>query len=293
MIAKKQLSSSHVTILHRSIGSLSEKMLVVQAALVMALEGKTRATATEITDRALADYEGYVQPSVVGQLASLLHIRRVTSHGRSRLVLDKTQLETLQADLAARVEAMGPEIEKALASFKALAVRVTDLEVRVSRVKDMARREPEMKKYLRDRQRVIMHLSIIERSYQDLKAKVDRMGQFEKACAELQETVKDLPSLEGRWTELREKTDGHQAEKDRIAREEERLSAAEKRLDDREQTLKERNRRYRVRHGLVELGEITTEIGERRKELDDVRKQLGEKNARLSRMLGRDQAGES
>ena len=61
---------------------LSTRLGLVQTALSMVLEGRTRATVTEVTDRASDDFEVFILPSVGGQIFSDLGVRRVSVHGQ-------------------------------------------------------------------------------------------------------------------------------------------------------------------------------------------------------------------
>ena len=290
MLTREQ-AVGNASVLHGTVSSMADRLRVVQAALMMALEGVTRATATEVSQRAMAEYNVHLMPSVVGQIASSLDIRRVTSHGRCRLVLDSSQLEPVRESLEARLDAVAPRVEETASSFRAVAERVGEMEDRIAQAVRLARREPEVREYLKEHRDLIARLEARERKYQQLLANAKRLEQLEAACMELEGKVKGLPVLESRRQKLLERTDHHVAEEHDIDASERRLAVRKKDLDAREDSLLGTGRRYDVREAVVDLAEVTTELSERRKELDDVLKLLGEKKGLLSRMLGRDTGG--
>ena len=74
-------------------------LALIQTAYAMAVEGTTRATATQIADREANEYGYSITPSNVGQVFAALEIRTATSHGKTRFVLDIKQLEQIRINL--------------------------------------------------------------------------------------------------------------------------------------------------------------------------------------------------
>jgi len=157
----------------------------------------------------------------------------------------------------------------------------------------MAHREPEVKEYLKQHGDLISRLASRERRYQQLVASAKRLKQLRAACVKLEERVKDLPTFENRLQKLKERSTEHEAEARDVQASEDRLTAREKYLDTREDSLLGTGHRLDIREGVVELEEVNRELRLAKEELDDVKKLLGEKKGLLSRMLGRDQGGNS
>ena len=86
----------------RELTELETRFLLIQSACTLALEGMTRASASQIATKALQDYKLQTQPYFIGQVFSSLNIPSVTSHGKNRFVLDSGELEKIRKDLEAR-----------------------------------------------------------------------------------------------------------------------------------------------------------------------------------------------
>ena len=74
----------------RGLKELKIQLVLIQAACVLALEGITRATAGQIASRAIKEYDIEVLPSFTGQIFTGLNIKKLTSHGKSRFVLENS-----------------------------------------------------------------------------------------------------------------------------------------------------------------------------------------------------------
>ena len=113
---------------------LSTRLGLVQTALSMVLEGRTRATVTEVTDRAADDFEVFILPSVGGQIFSDLGVRRVSVHGQRRLILEAESLQAVHDDLLGQMERLKPQVEAAAEKFERSTETVQVLEGRMSRI---------------------------------------------------------------------------------------------------------------------------------------------------------------
>lgn len=89
-------------VLLSSIAGLKDQLAIVRAAHALACEGVTRAQASQVAARAEADSGTFVSASIAGKLFAEFGIPTRTAHGRSRLVLDREQLEGILAVLAER-----------------------------------------------------------------------------------------------------------------------------------------------------------------------------------------------
>ena len=270
---------------------ISTRLALVQAAMGISMDGRTRATVTEVVNRARED----VLPSVAGQALSALGVRRVSVHGERRLVLEFDQLKLLHDELVQRFEKIKPRVEEAAERFDQLIEQVKRLEERVNRIYSMARREKEVRAFIVKFERSGGALSALENRYREIQARVQRRDQMKAAIEKTTQRVNDLPDLDKRGQALESRLAEHDASTKRVVAGEQELAQKQRALDQRKEELDRREkellgnwRRYEVREGVIEIGEVEKELKEKRKELDSVLRQLGEKHGLLKRMLGRD-----
>ena len=279
---------------------ISLRLALVQAALGMSVDGRTRATVTEVMDRAIEEAEKWIIPSVAGQVFSALGVRRVSVHGQSRLVLEFDQLKRLHEGLVERFERIKPRAEEAAQSFAHLRDQVQGLEDRVDRIRSLARREKELREFIIKYQRDDRSMADLERRYKHYESQDRRRGQLEKESKELSRRAKDLPSLEEKSRELQTRVERHEAE-------EEKADAQEKGIRNREKALGSRLHGLRRRLAVVDLAEmeeaaktktreleerkkqLEQEAGERRKVLKDLDRQIKSRRSLLDRVLGREE----
>ena len=290
--------------LKSELTDFATRLALVQSALVMALEGVSRATVSSVCQRALSDFGVYVMPSLAGQVFTGFGVRRVTSHGQNRLVLDEEKLKPLQERLSLQFEEMVPEVESAIKKFEGVADVVGDLESRMSAVYRQAEREQQIRDYVIKYQRDARDVDAWERKYREVRSQVQRREELQEAIKDLRKKVKSLPDLEERQAKLESQVAEHEAAEKEVEAEEQQLDGGQaalageqKALEQRKQELDAREkellgswRRYDVREGVIEIGEVQKELKAKRKELDGVLRQLGEKKGLLSRALGREKS---
>jgi len=112
-------------------GGLKEskmQLVLVQAACVLALEGITRATAGQIATRAIKDYGIEVLPSLTGLIFTNLNIQKLTSHGKSRFVLEYEQLKEIREQTEAQCNEMIEKLETVVKTFHQLPERISKLQ---------------------------------------------------------------------------------------------------------------------------------------------------------------------
>jgi len=112
-------------------GGLKEskmQLVLVQAACVLALEGITRATAGQIAARAIKDYGIEVLPSLTGLIFTNLNIKKLTSHGKSRFVLEYEQLKEIREQTEAQCNEMIEKLETVVKTFHQLPERISKLQ---------------------------------------------------------------------------------------------------------------------------------------------------------------------
>ena len=269
----------------------SNRILVTQAALMLVAEGRSRVTVSEVCERISEEYESFVMPSVAGQVLSSIKVRRVTSHGKSKVILDREHLELAQKELALEVERLEAQAEEIVPIFGDLAERVQELESRMQAILGLSKRRKEIDDYLQSNRPKLFEARATEQRYQKLVAEVKRANQLIQACEDLEEKLRVLPSLTARHRKLQQKMEKHEAKEADIERRERELDLSEQDLDRREEALFGRERRLDLHAMAVDLLEVEKALSERKKELDQVLKQLGEKKGLLSRLLSRDEDG--
>jgi len=112
----------------RGLKELKIQLVLIQAACVLALEGITRATAGQIASRAIKEYDIEVLPSFTGQIFTGLNIKKLTSHGKSRFVLEYDQLKEIREQTETRCEELIYKLETVIKTFHQLPERITTLQ---------------------------------------------------------------------------------------------------------------------------------------------------------------------
>ena len=239
----------------REMTDVSLRLALVQAALRMSIDGKTRATATEVTDWAREEAGNWILPSVAGQVFSALGVRRVSVHGQRRLVLEFDQLKLLHEELVERFEEIKPRAEEASKSFDQLMEQVQGLEERVQLIHTRADREKYLRDFIVKYEQNLRRFADLERRYQLFEAQAKRCEQLESEMEGLSQRVKDLPILEGRRQELQARLDKH--------------GAAEIEIKEREQALGREVYHLRHRQALVNIQELEERSETKRRELEE------------------------
>jgi DNA repair exonuclease SbcCD ATPase subunit len=292
----------------REMTDISLRLALVQAALRMSMDGRTRATVTEVVDRAKEEVDNiWILPSTAGQAFSVLGFRRVNVHGERRLVLDFGQLRKIHDGLVRQFEKIKPRVEEAAERFDRLTEQVKGLEDRMDLIYSNARQEKFLREFILKHEQTPRTTANLERQYQLLKAQAQRRDQLEAACKQYEGKLDDLKPLEERWKKLKSAVDRHEAERQKLRSQEMELTENEKRLGSRLGEYKQRLRTVEiaeldeeVKRRRTELDdetktrrkELDEELRGRREELDQVLKQLGEKKTLLTRMFGKQREGE-
>ena len=253
---------------------LSTRLGLVQTALSMVLEGRTRATVTEVTDRAADDFEVFILPSVGGQIFSDLGVRRVSVHGQRRLILEAESLQAVHDDLVGQMERLKPQVEAAAEKFERSTETVQVLEGRMSRIYQRASHEKELRAFIIKYEQEGRVANEWQSRYDGLKARIQRGEELKAACQELEAKIAELGSPEEMQKVLEEKLRDHESRMEE--------------LDQRERALLGRFFKYDVREGVVETGEVKKELKERKKELARLDRELGKKRGMLARLRGKD-----
>ena len=115
-------------IVSTGLKELKLQLVLVQAACALVLEGTTRATAGQIAARAIKDYGIEVLPSLTGLIFTNLNIQKLTSHGKSRFVLEYEQLKEIREQTEAQCNEMIEKLETVVKTFHQLPERISKLQ---------------------------------------------------------------------------------------------------------------------------------------------------------------------
>ena len=259
---------------------LSVTLSLVQAACALALEGVSRASVTEVVQRAYRDTGVEVKPSTAGQIFSAMGVRTVTSHGKNRLVINHEELLPLQEKMAAQWVEIAPRAEQYLSKFGELAERVKKLEGQRQMVLGMIEREKSNRDFLKSRELWFMRNKDLDQKVQDLRKVIARCGELERQSDLLKERIKVLPRLQKRKAKLDADLGNYQQKDQDLSKQEEELGKQEEAIGDRLADLKARLRYMRA-------DQLEQALERASNELESLSEQLGEKRSRLARLLNR------
>jgi hypothetical protein len=155
MIIRRKPDESLIRVLagNRANSGLNEmkvRLALIQAAGTMALEGTTRATASQVAFRAAADYKVNVTASVAGQTLAAFNIDSRMTHGKSKFVLDADKLEKIRVDVVSQVESAMAKLTAAIEQFQDLPQRIDRLQERWQETLAMRAREQELIKLIKE-----------------------------------------------------------------------------------------------------------------------------------------------
>ena len=111
-----------------NLKELKIRLVLIQVACALALEGITRATAGDISARAFKDYDMEILPSLTGLLFTNLNIQKLISHGKSRFVLEYEQLKGIREQTETKCKELADKLEIAIKTFHQTPERITDLQ---------------------------------------------------------------------------------------------------------------------------------------------------------------------
>lgn len=124
-------------------------LTLFQTAYSMALEGTTRATASEISAREKKQFDAETTPSTVGIAFTSAGIKSVVSHGKARYVLNPDELEKICKAAEVECEEMAGKLEESLETYEDLNTRVLTLLDRLKEVFDLTDEEERLEMKLR------------------------------------------------------------------------------------------------------------------------------------------------
>jgi DNA repair exonuclease SbcCD ATPase subunit len=282
----------------RELSELETRLLLVQSACALALEGNTRASASEVAAKALKDYKLEAAPYFIGQTFSYLKITSVTTHGKNRFVLDAKQLEKIRQDLESRVKESMEKLQASTDKFKDLPEKIESLQKEWKQTSELRAKERELVRLINADRLNPPRLDYWQAEYRKVQQRDDFISRVKKQVKSLEQKEKKLPSLKEKKEALQAKIAEHEKKVSDLAEKEKDIAAREqaliekgKKLERKEEGLADNIIRLQKRTGWVELAEMEQGIEASRKELDSLARQLGEKRSLLDRMLGRNKGG--
>lgn len=261
-----------------SLARVRPALAVAMAAHVMAQKGITRASGQEVARQANQAYGTSVTASQAGLLFTDWGVKRTLTRGRSRLVLDANQLESIVQSLEAEFEGTEARLEQIIAGYEGLGERVADLEQRWQELVARYNREKVLREALQKYRNAGLQVASLEREVQQRRAWQAQEEQLRRDISELEERAKKVPDLQQKRATLQAAVEAQEKE--------------EKQLTAREQALGWRLEELKRRAGWVQLADLQTAIVEATGQLEEVRKQLGEKRSLLGKVLLRRREGE-
>jgi DNA repair exonuclease SbcCD ATPase subunit len=253
--------------------NLKEILGLVEAALVMSLEGTSRATVSEVLKKATDEFGVTSTAAISGQIFSQLQINTATTHGKPRLVLDPTQLKSIKDLLSRRITEVYKELAEVLSEYKDTSNRINRLEEQLKESIRQYKRERELTQQLQQVNSQPSRLPYLEQELAKKKKEAEQVIQLEQKCKELSEKIKTLPSLQDKEKKLATDISNYQAWEREIVQSEARLGTALEQL--------------KVRSAWATVLDLHNTIQKQKVELDDLSRQLGEKKSLIQRILGK------
>jgi hypothetical protein len=245
---------------------------ILQAAHVMALEGKTRATAGEIANRANQDFKVSTTPSDVGKFLREAGISVAITHGKARLVLDADDIAILKDRVIKACEQKTAQLEAVLKGFEGLSSRIKAAEDQWNLVVQLRNRERQLAQQLEQERKTPSKLPALEQEAARIRKEAERADLLRKECDEMAKKVQTLPMLEGKKVALNNAIKRYQDEEEQIKAGEARLSAV---LQD-----------LKMRSAWVTFVDLDRNIQRQKSELSQLTAQINERRTLLQKILG-------
>jgi DNA repair exonuclease SbcCD ATPase subunit len=244
--------------------NLKEMLGLIEAAMVMSLEGISRATVTEVLRKATDEYGVTSTTSVSGQIFSQLKVKTTMTHGKPRLVLDTEQLKSLKNQISRQISEVSQELADVLNEYKDTGNRINKLEEQLKETIRLNKRERELTQQLQQVNSQPSRVPYLEQELARRNKEAEHVTQLETRCKELSEKIKILPSLQEREKKLTADIANYQLQERGIIQNEARLGQALEQLKMRSAWVTYLDLNYNIQNLKTELKEITDQINERR-----------------------------
>ncbi|HEY50413.1 MAG TPA: hypothetical protein G4O20_01225 [Dehalococcoidia bacterium] len=285
MVLNRQIDERMLNMLKGNSASnglreLKVQLALVQAACLMSIEETTRATASQITERAIREYGIEVSASFTGQVFAGMGIGTAMTHGKNRFILDRGRLEEMRKAITVRCEELAEKLESSIKYFQDLPERIKALEKEWKDIVKLRIKERELLNYVKEERNKPSQLPYLISEANKLKEQAAKVDKLQKECRNLSRKIRSIPSLEERKKSLEAAIATHEAKVRDI-------SAKERGLVAREEELADRIVKIQKRMGWVELAILEQAIKEARDEIDTLSRQLGEKRSLLDKIFRR------
>ena len=166
------------------LADLKVKLALIRAACSLITAGQSRASASEITKRAEAEFGVTVLPSAAGVLFSGLGVRSVASRGRSRLALDELDLEGIVTDIETGISQLETQAQDVLSGLSDQALRIRALEGMLEKYQELRQREAGLRRQLTDFFDAASRVRDLEDRMSTLQQEAGVSGQIERESDE-------------------------------------------------------------------------------------------------------------
>jgi chromosome segregation ATPase len=272
------------------LSELKAKLALVQAACTLALEGITRATASEISMKAAREYQVEATPSFTGMIFSAMGIRTVTTHGKSKFVLESNQLEKIRSEITMKCEEIQAKLKEAVKKFQDLPKRIDSLQVEWTKLRTFRAREQELIRVINADRQNPPRMDFLEAEYKKIQLRDERISNLKQEINTLEQKEKKLASLDDKKKAIETRIADHEKKVQDLLKKEQDITLREQETEQRLSILMKRIEKIAGKIGWVDLATLTQKVEEARKELDQVLKQLGEKRSLLDKLLHRKEA---
>lgn len=260
---------------YRGLADYKITLVLVQSTNLMALAGISRATASEIAEDVLRRYEIEITPSNVGQTLSLLGIKTTITHGKSRYILDASQLENIRSNIENHCHNLETKLEASIKSFQVLPNRIQSLEKQWQDILKLRRQETELIKTIEASGQVTARLYSMQSRARQIQEQIEQANSLEKECEELTQTLNKFPSLTDRKKKLEIDIAAYKKTENDLIAQETYLQRAIEAL--------------KPRKGWVTLAALNKAIDRASQELVQINKELNRRKSFLDRILHRDE----
>ncbi len=276
----------------RGIKDLKLTLSLIQSACSLSLEGTRRATAGQVTERAIKDYGLDVISSFTGQVFTSLGISTVIIQGKKRLVLEPDQLEQVMKQIIEKIEQLSKKHESNMAAFQDISEKIKKLEDQWNEVAKQRARERELTNAITGARQTPSKLPYLEAEYRKIQVEAANIEEIQNEIESLNKKIKSLASLDEKRTALKTKIKDHEAKTAELTKQEQEVTKNEKALAEKEASLAARINKIQQRQNWVSFAEVEEAIENGEKELDQVLRQLGEKRSLLDKLLMRNKGVE-
>jgi chromosome segregation ATPase len=269
---------------------LKLRLVLLQAAYILAIEGTNRATAQEISNKAMQDYGFDITPSFTGQVFSGLGIPTATTHGKRRFVLKADQLEKIREDLTTQCKKTQAKLQAAIKGFKDLPGKVDSLQKEWANIRALRNREQELIRAINTDRQNPPDIDYLEAEYRKIQQRDERIATMKQEISTLNQKEKTLASLDEKKKYIETRITAQEKKAGELAQKEREITLQEQETDRQFTFLSKRIEKLAGKTGWVDLSTLKQKVEEARKELDQVLKQLGEKRTLLDKLLRRKEA---